>query len=500
MPIAAPGFGFNSPADEFTRAEFRSADAGCKLATITVWVGSVAVCAWLAGYILFRSFQTHPLDAFEEYELQRASRWLEGIPLYGSPEAEAFPEAYPPLYFWVLAGWTRVVGESWFALRSLSLLALAGVIFAMCWAQRELVERRLARLISITVLLTLHALTGKWFEVGKPDTLLAMFLAIGIVTGEHRSWREAAVSTLALWLASLTKQNAPLFVLPLAAAHLKAGRWRWAVGWGAAMSLFVGGSYALLDWSSAGQFFHWVFVWTARHSTDVSGGAERLWQALVTRGPILLVVLGVSFMSNWRCRWTWCLVTALGVALLGMSKQGGLENHLLPTAFIGAVIAGRWIGELWSKATVSNVWRWRLAALPALALAVWPGLPRASDFRWIAKRAREAEEWTEAVRRLPGRVAVSHHMLLARQAGAECPFSDLILKFPGLVVSSTVGDEISSQRFDYLVLAADPEKSSTPGWSELVSAHYTPCGELDCPDRSGVLPRRLYVARRELAQ
>ena len=120
------------------------------------------------------------------------------------------------------------------------------------------------------------------------------------------------------------------------------------------------------------------------------------------------------------------------------------------------------------------------------------------DFRWIHRRAEETDDWVQAVRRLDGRVAVSHHLLLARRAGAQCFFSDLILQFPGLVVPSAVRAQIKSQAFDYLVLAADPRKSPTPEWASLISEYYESAGELDFSNRSDVLPRRVYKARRVL--
>jgi hypothetical protein len=132
----------------------------------------------------------------------------------------------------------------------------------------------------------------------------------------------------------------------------------------------------------------------------------------------------------------------------------------------------------------------------ALAVTIWLALPAGRDFRWLAKRAGEAKDWVAAVRHIDGSVAVSHHLLLARRAGAECFFSDLILEFPGLVVPTEVHDRISNQEFDYLVLNADPAHSPTPGWLDVISNNYLPAGELEFMNRSDVLPRRLYVARR----
>ena len=84
------------------------------LATVSEWfLWSMAVvsCAWVAAFILLRSVQPYPLDAFEEYEMHKSMRWADGAPLYGAPTREPFPEAYPPLYFLLLGSWQRLVGH-----------------------------------------------------------------------------------------------------------------------------------------------------------------------------------------------------------------------------------------------------------------------------------------------------------------------------------------------------------------------------------------------------
>jgi hypothetical protein len=126
----------------------------------------------------------------------------------------------------------------------------------------------------------------------------------------------------------------------------------------------------------------------------------------------------------------------------------------------------------------------------------WPSDPSSADFRWVGKRREEIRAWTDAVLQLDGSVAVSHHFLLAREAGAESFFSDLVLEFPGLTVPAPVHERISRQEFDYLLLAANPERSPTLRWRELISDNYTPVGDLKFHNRSDVLPKRLYMARR----
>src|SRR5262249_31318970 len=155
-------------------------------------------CAWIAAFILYRSVQPYPLDAFEEYELHKAIRWVDGAELYGTPGAEPFPEAYPPLYFLTLGGWQWLFGPSFLTQRTLSLVALAATLACGLWGLSDLPSRHLGRLVFVAGFLSLHTLCARFFEVGKPDMVFTLFLAAAIVTGRHRNVMEVTISFLAI--------------------------------------------------------------------------------------------------------------------------------------------------------------------------------------------------------------------------------------------------------------------------------------------------------------
>jgi hypothetical protein len=440
-----------------------------------------------------RALQQFPLDAFEEYQLHKAIIWAEGTALYRAAGAELWPEAYPPLYFYALGIWQWCFGQSFVAQRSLSLIALAGMVGCGLWALNDVTPRALGRLAFVTALLSFDWLSAKFFEVGKPDTLFTFLLATAITTGRHRNKGEILASSLGLWLASLTKQSAPIFLAPLVAWHFMSGRRQWAILWGASMVSIIAVTYLVLNWQSAGNFSRWVFVWTAGHGIDVTVGLWSTVRAITIRAPLVLVILIGSLIFRPRCLWTWFLVAALGVAVMGMSKAGGRENHLMPLAFLAALVAARAFAGSWATK------RWRCAVVGAALVTIVAGSPTRSDLRWLAKRSQEARDWVAAVRQLDGSVAVSHHLLLARRAGAECFFSDLILEFRGLDVPDSVERRIAEQQFDYLVLCDDPSTSATRNWSHLIEQHYVSSGLLQFPNVSQLLPNRLFQARRRVS-
>jgi hypothetical protein len=449
----------------------------------------LGTCAWIGVFVILRALRAYPLDAFEEYELHKAMDWWQGTPIYGPASNEPYPEAYPPLYLWILGVWQQCFGHSFVVPRSLSLFALAGLIGAGWWAL-DSGNRWLTRIVFLATLLSCHALVARSFEVGRLDTVFVFFVSIGVVAARHRTTPEVVASSLGLWLASLTKQNAPIILVAIVLWHFVEGRRRWAFAWGSVMVLIVAGSYAILNWASGGRFWGWVFVWTAGHGVDVVAGLRSTGMALFSRWPVGACILLVGLAVRRRCLWTWCVVSALALAAIGLSKVGGRESHLMPFAFCGSLALATWFSDWWERQPA----RWVLVLL--FGATVWTALPMGRDLRWLEKRTVETSDWVAAVRDLHGRVAVSHHFLLAERAGADCFFSDLILKFRGLEVPSDVRSRIEAQEFDYLVLGTNPEATETSGWSALIEENYDSVGRLHFSNVARVLPDRVFRARR----
>jgi hypothetical protein len=467
------------------------------ISDLVLAVGSLVLAGWVGVYVMRRAAADYGLDAFEEYELTKAARWLRGEPLYTDPNDEPFPTAYPPLHYWLLALCLKWGGMSFVVGRIPSLAATAATIAVGAAAVRRGSGTWLGPWLFAALFLSMHVLTGKWFELCKNDSLLVALLAVAMAAGEHRTWSEVVASSSALWLASLTKQNAPLFVLPLLAAHVLNGRWRWGVAWAGGMTVFIGLSYAALAAASHGAFWHWVFGWPAAHGVSPVAGLARVWTAVWRHGWGILPAAIVALVLRPRDRWTWVLLVSLAVAWMGMSKRGGIPNHLYPAALAAAVVLSRDLAWLWHWAAARRTpVLWKSLAALGLVTITWPGMPRRRDFRWIERRQAEAVAWRDAVRKLPGRVLVAHHALLAAQAGAQVCFSDQIWQFPGLVLPQTARRALSEGEFDWLVLGPDPTDSRVPGWADLVTRRYGFAGALDAPFISGVLPARLYFLKR----
>jgi hypothetical protein len=83
-------------------------------------LGLAAICG-CAGIALARLGYPFPLEVLESNSFIEVHRILAGQPLYAAPTVSYVPDGYPPLYFAVSATAASVLGQSYLALRLVSL-------------------------------------------------------------------------------------------------------------------------------------------------------------------------------------------------------------------------------------------------------------------------------------------------------------------------------------------------------------------------------------------
>src|SRR5262245_11397892 len=87
---------------------------------LVAFAGAVAIL--FTGYVTFKRARfPYDLEWMEGGALVHVARILEGSPLYVPPSLEFTPYIYTPLYWYVSAGFAKVMGLSLFTLRLVSL-------------------------------------------------------------------------------------------------------------------------------------------------------------------------------------------------------------------------------------------------------------------------------------------------------------------------------------------------------------------------------------------
>ena len=186
------------------------------------------------------------------------------------------PFNYPPLYFWVSALATRVLGDGFLPLRLVSLLsslACGALLYRLVVFETG---RRLAGWVAVGLFFATFRHAGAWLDVARADSFhLALVLASILVLRTRATAAGAVVAGLLIALGFLAKQSAAVVAFPIA-VYLFAADARRGVAFTIAATVGIAGSVFALDLASGGWFRYYVFELAGRYSAE-PGLAARFW-------------------------------------------------------------------------------------------------------------------------------------------------------------------------------------------------------------------------------
>ena len=307
-------------------------------------LGLAAICGY-AGIALARLGYPFTLEVLESNSLVEVHRILAGQPLYAAPSVSYVADGYPPLYFAVSAAAAGVLGQSYLALRLVSLLSsLACFAIVTRLVQRETASAA-AGLAAAGLLAATYFVTGTWFDVARVDSLFLALSAAALYAARWaRTRRGAIIAGLLLGAAFLTKQTALAEGAAVLAALALGPRRRLAVAAALAYAAVLGGSTLALGLASHGWYLYYVFEQMSEHSLSASA-AGQFWAGYLL--PTLGLAIAAALLGARR------LPPALlaGCAALAaegyaaLVHAGGGVNDLLPAYLAVSLLAGLALGD-----------------------------------------------------------------------------------------------------------------------------------------------------------
>jgi len=307
-------------------------------------LGLAAICGY-AGIAVARLGYPFPLEVLESNSLVEVHRILAGQPLYPAPTVSYVPDGYPPLYFAVSAAAASVLGQSYLALRLVSLVSsLACFAIVARLVHRETASAA-AGLAAAGLLAATYFATGTWFDVARVDSLFLALSIAGLCMARcMRTWRGAITTGLLLGAAFLTKQTALAEGVAVLSAIAAGPRRRLAVAAGLAYAAVLGGSTLALGLASHGWYLYYAFEQMSEHALSVAA-AGQFWAGylLPTLGlAIAAVLLGARRVPLVLVSGSVALATEGYAALV---HTGGGVNDLLPAYLAVALLAGLALGD-----------------------------------------------------------------------------------------------------------------------------------------------------------
>jgi hypothetical protein len=211
-------------------------------------------------------------------------RIVHGYPLYTKPTPDFVPYLYAPLYFYLAAALSKLIGVGYTSLRLISILGTLGslgVIYALIHGETR---SRLASLAGAGLFAACyHPLEG-WFDVGRVDSLFVFLLLLAI----YCTRRAPILLAVFVWLiACQAKQT----ILPVAILVLCAD-WerprRLAFGLATLLAGFAA-SFFVMNHLTAGWYSYYLF--------GTAKGLPWVMRTAIFYIPVdLLQPLGLAFL------------------------------------------------------------------------------------------------------------------------------------------------------------------------------------------------------------
>jgi len=234
--------------------------------------------------------------------------------------------AYTPLYYLLVAGLQRVVGDSGYTLgRLVSLFATLTGTAALASSIRRLTGRWRYGLLAAGLFLTQNLTLLLWSSQHRVDPLALGLSLVGLAFFTYSRSTTAAVFFV---LAFFTKQT--FVVAPIAAAITLWPCRPALLRFGAVMLVGIAGGIGLAQWLSHGWFW-WHVVTTNANEPDLTTFAILMGSFLQFNGLPAITALASLLLPSvqgeriWRVYFVGTLLTLGSIAKLGASSNYWLE-------------------------------------------------------------------------------------------------------------------------------------------------------------------------------
>jgi len=348
---------------------------------------------------------------------------LAGEKLYVQPTIEYVPFSDPPMYYWVSAALSRLIGPGMLPLRVVSVLATIGSIVCIMALVRRECGRWLPSIAAAALFAGTFAVSGSYFDIGGVVPLATCFLLWSAYALKNGSGVISVVgAAVLLVLSSLTMQLSVLVAISMGVYLFVSSR-RMAYWFVGVFVVLLASACLVMNFVYDGWFWYYVY--------DVWAGGMKAWGAIlpfVTND--VLVPFGLALtVSYWpflskssssvthaRMYYGMLFAGVLLMALLGQLQVGGTRALLMPFHAGVAVVFGLGMGAAFADLHWDGPRVTRFVTLMVVIQLVgllWNpvgSMPTRED-------RNAAHTWVEKVGMVPGAVWVTHRVDMAGYAG-----------------------------------------------------------------------------------
>ena len=304
-------------------------------AALALWSGVVVaftVFLW-ADHLRFPFL----LDLMEGTILQHVARAAHGLPVYPLPTPEYVPLAYNPLYYFLSAPVTWVLGLNLPALRLVAIAGMAGSGAVIYAAVRKWTASWWWGLIGLGLFATAYRVMDAYLDTAHSDSWLLCASLLGTYVIDRASTRAGRVSgVVILVLGFWFKQHGALFAAGGVAFLTFREGWRaslpyWLAAGVLGLLLYV----AAAPWPFGPAFHYFTWDVPRKWSTVDAGAVMRLMRFTARSYLPLVVASAIPMLRVWRGRtplriWHVQWFCGAASALLGAFDAGSSDNVFIP--------------------------------------------------------------------------------------------------------------------------------------------------------------------------
>jgi hypothetical protein len=405
------------------------------------WVGSpralrwatclvVALSALFVGLFLYAAVKRmrYPFEVewIESGIMVSVLRIAHGQGLYVAPTLNFVPFLYPPLYLYVAAAMTKVVGvagHSYMAMRLVSTLSTLGSCAAIYALVMTETRRRVAGVAAAGVFVACYSVVGGFYDIGRVDSLFVFLLLLALLA-QRRGY--PVLAALVWVLVFQTKQT----VLPLAGVILLA-EWQRPRKMTAALATFAvvtAASVLLLNHATGGWYGFYIF--------KVARGLPMVLRLAVLFVPVSVieplaaawvVIVAAAVMTRAKLKdamfYAFVSVALFGGVWFVEAHRGASVNSVMPVYAWTAVLFGVAIARLLDYAEESAAPRLAMAVLLGAAVQLVALVYNPGRYIPPPDAVVKTQRFIDQLHALPGDVYVLNHsydsLLAGKQPHAE---------------------------------------------------------------------------------
>lgn len=395
--------------------------------SVARWLLPLSACfsGWFIACFFFIALLSigypYQLEWMEGQVMDVVARVMSDQSIYVEPSLEYTPFIYAPLYFYVTAFMSSLVGLDFFAGRLVSLLSITGVgLILFHWVRKEAGGWSTAWL-AVGLFFATYQLSSRWFDVARIDSLYLFLLAAACFTFfySQRAWCSVAAGLL-FSLAFFTKQNTLIAVLPLLVAALYY-RPRPSLITIFTFVIVTGVTIIAYNEATDGWFNFYMFHLPAAHRIEpryIWGfWAGDLFKPLWPLILISLIGWGSIFCRDRKKAWLYLALAAglVAAAYAGRLHRYGWTNVLLPAHFIlalaGALAISHWHQHGEHKKLLAGL----ALVLIQLGLLFYNPMPEIPS-----KEAREqGDEFVKKLAMIEGEIFMPEIQFISTKAGKQ---------------------------------------------------------------------------------